>query len=533
MAVPLHLHTKTIEIKVYLSKSAFVGTGSATRQGKRQALFSRLLGCWYSVDRFKLSDLTCGMRAKPLSEEKKKDLLLRTHTGLIPSRLTEAERRDLLDDVGNEEALAAYNTEVDAISKNLSFKASESSDNCGVIASSDTSFAGTLKRIASSCLVDDVISRSNYLGRTSVATKLGIASCHRSMRPYSRGSEEYLRNVILHETNGFTSYLDQKEHGLIDNLHQKFRKSSSRCSTMNGLLQQLENLGHAPAEQADGLNVELFDFQRQAVGWALERERQGGIERFLWTKLPTECSEVLVGANKMKPVQLYYSPILDLFSQEEPNDTRGGLIAAQMGLGKTVISLSLVLLNPAPEAPLSGTTVQGYTAPATIPTDKNSPPWPSTLALPPDAPKKRGSIFSRGTLVVCNVSLVGQWIDEAKSKLKDPGLVYSYHGHNRNRDPMVLAKNGVVVTTYAILASDANHHAQKSKDPDYCAPCEQVRWWRIICDGKCTKLNLARSRNCKRFLFMLKLNVPLFRIAFYSRYEHQELQSLETAHCCE
>jgi SNF2 family DNA or RNA helicase len=134
---------------------------------------------------------------------------------------------------------------------------------------------------------------------------------------------------------------------------------------------------------------------------------------------------------------------------------------------------------------------------------------------------------------VCNVSLVGQWIDEAKSKLKDPGLVYSYHGHNRNRDPMVLAKNGVVVTTYAILASDANHHAQKSKDPDYCAPCEQVRWWRIICDGKCTKLNLARSRNRKRFLFMLKLNVPLFRIAFYSRYEHQELQSLETAHCCE
>ena len=47
---------------------------------------------------------------------------------------------------------------------------------------------------------------------------------------------------------------------------------------------------------------------------------------------------------------------------------------------------------------------------------------------------------------------------------------------------MILAENAVVVTTYAVLASDANHHAKKSKDPDYCAPCEQVRWWRIICD---------------------------------------------------
>ena len=80
------------------------------------------------------------------------------------------------------------------------------------------------------------------------------------------------------------------------------------------------------------------------------------------------------------------------------------------------------------------------------------------------------------------MSLVGQWIDEAKSKLKDPGLVYSYHGGNRKRDPMILAKNGVVVTTYAVLASDANHWAKKSNDPKYCAPCEQIRWWRIICD---------------------------------------------------
>lgn len=161
---------------------------------------------------------------------------------------------------------------------------------------------------------------------------------------------------------------------------------------------------------------------------------------------------------------------------------------------KTVISLSLVLLNPAPALPVSGTVVKSYTLPAPVPTPaakegsthKSPSQWPPAPSLPEDAPKRRGRIFSRGTLVVCNVSLVGQWVDEAKSKLKDPGLVYPYHGGSRTRDAAVLANNGVVVTTYAILASDANHHAKKSNDPNYCAPCEQIRWWRIIIDGEWT-----------------------------------------------
>jgi hypothetical protein len=79
------------------------------------------------------------------------------------------------------------------------------------------------------------------------------------------------------------------------------------------------------------------------------------------------------------------------------------------------------------------------------------------------------------------VSLVGQWIEEAKSKLLDPGLVYPYHGQSRKRDASILAKNAIVVTTYQVLVSDANYHAKKAGD-DYCAPLEQVRWWRIICD---------------------------------------------------
>jgi hypothetical protein len=102
-----------------------------------------------------------------------------------------------------------------------------------------------------------------------------------------------------------------------------------------------------------------------------------------------------------------------------------------------VISLALILQNPAPALPLSGTLVESYKDP--------SKQWGFPKTYEPFQPAKRGSIFSKGTLVVCNVSLVGQWISEAKSKLKDPGLVYSYHGHGRKRDPNILAANAIVV----------------------------------------------------------------------------------------
>ncbi len=478
-------------------------------------MFSRLLLSWFALEKFKLSELTCGMRVSPLSRNIKKDIL-RSPTGLIRQKLSYSQTRDLADQVEDSEVLREYNKEAEVMSNNIALKSSiKSADDCGVIASNDVSFDGTMKRLTSSCLIDDVLSLgfgypSPLIGRSSLAAKLGIVSTHREMLT---DSHHKIRYTPPSYTYGFTSYLDQKEHGLAYNLHRKLQKVSNRCETINGLLQQLENLGHAEAPQPEGLNVELFDYQRQAIGWALEREREGGVERFLWTKLPTEVSEV--DCKVKMSAQLYYSPVLDMFSRDEPRDIRGGLIAAQMGLGKTVISLSLILLNPAPAEPSSGTSVKNYKVP-TPSANRIAPLWPRIQPLPAGAPKKRGQIFSRGTLVVCNVSLVGQWIDEAKSKLKDPGLVYSYHGPGRTRDASKLAQKSVVVTTYAILASDVFHHSQKSNDSNYCAPCEQVRWWRIICDGK-NSLFISPIVNLDFLTLTIGPNFyfRLSRIAFY------------------
>ena len=161
-------------------------------------------------------------------------------------------------------------------------------------------------------------------------------------------------------------------------------------------------------------------------------------------------------------------------------------------MGKTIISLSLILKNPAPPFPASGSAV-GALDTASKPAVGEG--WDTSLyGLTSTGNAKRGSLLSRGTLVICPVSLVGQWIEEARSRLKDPGLVYPYHGGSRTRDPKKLAKAAIVVTTYQILASDDTYHRSKG-GAGYCPPLEQIRWWRLIADEGHSLREGATNRN--------------------------------------
>ncbi|KAG7339454.1 swf/snf family helicase [Nitzschia inconspicua] len=253
--------------------------------------------------------------------------------------------------------------------------------------------------------------------------------------------------------------------------------------TTKEIMSSLENLGHASEFIVEGLTVELLDFQKQALKWALEREQiPGGIQSLYWGMLPK---------TEKRQDDLYFSPVLSLFRKDKPALVRGGILAAEMGLGKTIISLGLILRNPAPVLPASGSPISSLNL-AVAPASGER--WNKSLYDKTCGDnKKRGSILSRGTLVICPVSLVGQWIDEAKSKLVNPGLIYPYHGQNRKRDAKKLAEAEIVVTTYQVLASDATYHKQKG-GKEYCAPLEQVRWWRIIADEG----HSLTDRNTKR-----------------------------------
>jgi len=211
------------------------------------------------------------------------------------------------------------------------------------------------------------------------------------------------------------------------------------------LLKILESNGYAEEPSPPGLSVELRPYQRQSLRWMLDAERSTGLHRLLWHG-PLQ----LDGAAK----PLYFSPLLNTFSDEAipASAPRGGFLCEEMGLGKTVEVVALVLANPAP------------------------------VVLP--SAKIDGAIPSRATLVICPVSLVGQWAMEAKSKCTDSVKIYQYHGSNRNRDPKFLANQDIVVTTYQTLGSDFSTKRKRDGAGGGLtgSPLHQIVWHRIILD---------------------------------------------------
>jgi SWI/SNF-related matrix-associated actin-dependent regulator of chromatin subfamily A3 len=113
---------------------------------------------------------------------------------------------------------------------------------------------------------------------------------------------------------------------------------ASNTKSINALLVHLENLGHEEAPFVEGLNVELLPYQRQTLQWALDREQNpGGLQSFLWTKLPHVEDENVP--------DLYYNLLLQKITTEKPKLVRGGIIAEEMGLGKTVRRIELEFLK--------------------------------------------------------------------------------------------------------------------------------------------------------------------------------------------
>ncbi|KAK3292559.1 SNF2 family N-terminal domain-containing protein [Chaetomium fimeti] len=150
-------------------------------------------------------------------------------------------------------------------------------------------------------------------------------------------------------------------------------------------------------------------------------------------------------------------------AQKKGKVTNGGILADDMGLGKTLQSISLIVSNTMPGPEEKG--------------------W-----------KKHFDQVKKATLVVAPLALIRQWEAEIKEKVtKDHELrVYVHHGPQRTKDPKVLGKYDVVITTYQILVSEhGNSHPDPTKSPQ--AGCFGVHWFRVILD----EAHSIKNRNAK------------------------------------
>ena len=223
-----------------------------------------------------------------------------------------------------------------------------------------------------------------------------------------------------------------------------------------------------------GMDATLFPYQKRTVQWLLGREGMS------WSGKDVQPSLELITApvsESSRPVQdlrgkkVFLSDILHTISFDNrpfcdvEKQIRGGILAEEMGLGKTIEILGLILLNRRPLSQL--TTIE-------------------------DRASER--ISSGATLIVTPESLRAQWMTEISKHA--PGLRFEfYQGCKREKDAedvvaQRLSKCDVVLTTYHILSAELHFtedppersRRRERKYERQKSPLTEIEWWRLCLD---------------------------------------------------
>lgn len=251
-----------------------------------------------------------------------------------------------------------------------------------------------------------------------------------------------------------------------------------------------EDHGVRPPEvmKVRGLICMLLRYQRETVRWCLRKEgKEFDEEKQEVVDYDTHAAETFppLGWFQLQSGK-WANPYIGRICDDEQtlrklieerrqfkisnNIGAQGLLAEEMGLGKTIELLSLVLLNKRPMVKSSPVEVFDYFC-------------------------SRSVLAAKTTLIISPKSISKQWSDEIRQHSPELSiLVYNGKTESKEVTPEEMAEYDIVITSYNAISSEIHfalydparptrsHVIEQRSMTNYLSPLMKIQFWRVVLD---------------------------------------------------
>ncbi|KAL7919207.1 SNF2 family N-terminal domain-containing protein [Trichoderma austrokoningii] len=260
-------------------------------------------------------------------------------------------------------------------------------------------------------------------------------------------------------------------------------------SEVMGVFDSLTRSGELPTMDAPAsIKTPLLTHQRQGLYFMTAREKPRELQQ-------QEKSMVSFWRKKtnMNGHKVFHNVITGESQLAAPADTRGGILADMMGLGKTLSILSLISSTAEEARRYQHLTPEQPSAPETKPTKGDMDTSQVPLGLTPVVRN------TKATLIICPLSTITNWDEQIKQHIAPGELSYHiYHGPSRIKDIERLASFDIVLTTYGSVSNELSAR-RKAKIGTF--PLEELGWFRIVLD----EAHMIREQSTMQFKAIVRL----------------------------